>query len=79
MEKVTSPLFEALAAIIGQSPPLPLEGVFSVLELDDNEMDILQNWCSTNANPAWSTGVGILDAAELIVDCTVNNANIAPK
>lgn len=35
--------------------------------------------CSLNARPAWSTGLGVLEAAEVIVREAEHNGNIAAR
>ncbi len=76
---VRSPLAAALLAITGQSPPAFVRDAYSTADLTDPQKTELQDWCSLNANPAWSTGLGVLEAAELIVREAVINANISPQ
>lgn len=78
-EKVENPLFEALEAITGKRPPDFLLGKFSVNELNDDESYELQTWCICNSRPTWSTGIGIIEAAESIVSEAVSNRNIDKK
>jgi len=78
--RVNSPLREALEAISGQACEyLWMVGVFYSGELTDHQQEKLQDWCSINANPGWSTGIGMLEAAEHIVAEAIINANIASK
>lgn len=73
---VHSPLAEALEALIGALPPMPMEGICNSNELDENEGMMLEEWCCQNARPRWATGSGLLEAAELIVERAIENANI---
>jgi hypothetical protein len=71
------PLREALLAICGKEPPDFVRG-HGISGLSDQQVSALQDWCSLNARPEWATGLGVLEAAELIVSQAVDNANIAP-
>jgi hypothetical protein len=42
----------------------------------DAENEKLQDWCSMHARPHWATGLGLIEAAELIVQGAVENSNI---
>ncbi len=73
------PLREALAAVVGKEPPDFVRG-YNFKDLTDKQQLELQDWCSLNARPHWATGLSMLEAAELIVEGAVENANIgAPK
>ena len=65
---------EALKILVGKYPPM-LVPPFSAHDMGD-EVTELQDWCSDNARPAWATGLSMIEAAELIVDQAVENANI---
>jgi len=39
----------------------------------------LQDWAASNAGVGWMTGIGLLDAADLLVASAVGNANIPPE
>ena len=65
---------EALKAIIGKYPPMHVPPVGS-MEMGDAVVE-LQDWCSDNAQPKWATGLSMIEAAELIVDQAIENANI---
>ena len=65
---------EALRAIIGKYPPMHVPP-FGSREMGDAVIE-LQDWCSYNANPDWATGLSMIEAAELIVDQALENANI---
>jgi len=77
--RVANPLAVALQVITGEEPPTYTHGVFSSQELSDENVSDLQDWCSFHARPFWSTGIGVLEAAELIVQEAVDNGNIAGK
>jgi hypothetical protein len=55
-EKVENPVYEALLAITGKTPPTFVKGKFSLNGLKDKENEELQEWCMNNARPMWSTG-----------------------
>jgi len=74
-----NPLTDALRVIVGVEPPKYTHGAYSANDLEEENIVDLQDWCSLNARPEWSTGIGILEAAELIIEEAVSNANIAPK
>ena len=73
-----SPLCSALLSITGKMPPFDLYGVYCASELSDDLAGQLEDWCSVNASPYWATGGGVLEAAELLVDRAVENANLPP-
>jgi hypothetical protein len=75
--RIDNPLTEALHAITGEAPPAYTHGAFAASDLTESDMLDLQDWCCLNARPAWSTGIGVLEAAELIVREAIDNANIA--
>ena len=74
--RVDNPLTEALRAITGAEPPTYTHGAFSCDDLPDCAVFHLQDWCSLHARPDWATGLGVLEAADLIVQLAVENANI---
>lgn len=81
---VKDPIGDAIATMVGRRPPLALlpRGTFSTTEIAD--CTALQDWvCSQlgrrRVRMHWSTGIGVLDAADAIVAEAVGNANIAPK
>ena len=65
---------EALRAVVGLYPPLVVPPV-GAKDMGD-EVIVLQDWCSDNARPRWATGLSMIEAAELIVDQAIENANI---
>lgn len=70
-----APFREALAAVVGKDPPDYVKG-HGTLGLTDQQMLELQDWCSLNARPHWATGLSMIEAAELIVQGAIENANI---
>jgi hypothetical protein len=74
------PYYEALLAVAGVVPPgfLCKPEIYSLGDLTDDELDELQSWCVSNANPGWSTGIGMMEAAEILVVEAVANGNIEP-
>ena len=72
-----SPFKEALVAITGKEPPFDLTGIYESRHISDDIIDDLQAWCADNSNPHWATGLSMLEAADLIVDGAIENANIA--
>ena len=89
----TSPLKDALTQILGVVPPFPeLEGAYSEQDMGEYSdvltegihMDLAE-WCGwiicerPNQPGAFTTGSGIVEAAELMVQRAVENANIPPK
>lgn len=66
---------EALAAIVGKDPPEYVRG-HGLKGMTDKQVEELQDWCSMNARPEWATGLSMLEAAEMIVEEAVGNANI---
>jgi hypothetical protein len=72
------PIREALSALCGgKEPPAFVRG-HTTQGLTDRQNEELQDWCSTNGRPEWATGIGIIEAAELLVAEAVNNDNIPP-
>jgi hypothetical protein len=78
-EEIKNPLFEALRAITGEKPPEFVRGKFATTDLNDRENDKLQEWCLNNARPHWSTGIGIMEAADTIVIEAIGNCNICGR
>lgn len=65
---------EAIKVIVGKYPPMMVPP-FGAKDMGD-EVVVLQDWCSDNARPSWATGLSMIEAAELIVDQAIENANI---
>lgn len=65
---------EAIHAVVGKYPPMevPRYGAHDM----GNEVIELQDWCASNARPEWATGLSMIEAAELIVQQALDNANI---
>lgn len=78
-EKIKNPLYEALLAITGEKPPEFILGKFATTDLNENENMSLQEWCYNNARPNWSTGIGIMEAADTIVVEAIGNCNICGR
>jgi len=78
-EKPENPLADAIAAIVGETPPLETVGAYCFNDLSESDQEWLQHWCSERANPYWATGLSMIEAAELIVEQACQNANIARK
>lgn len=72
---VKNPLTEALQAITGKTPPTYTRGLYASEELGERVLE-LQDWCSANARPVWSTGIAILESADAIVKEALINGNI---
>lgn len=79
--EVEHPLREALKVLMGgKEPPKYVQG-YDYSNLTDDQHTHLQDWVNMNlpGTIAWSTGIGVIDAAEHIVEEAVGNANIPPK
>jgi hypothetical protein len=69
------PIREALRVLCGKAPPHFVRG-YSFRGLTDAQIMALQDWACDHVQPDWATGIGALDAAELIVSEAVSNGNI---
>lgn len=69
------PIREALQLLCGAEPPDFVRG-YSFAGLNDAEVMALQDWVCNHVQPYWATGIGAMDAAELIVHEAVANGNI---
>jgi hypothetical protein len=74
-----NPLADVIESITGKRPPLDTTGAYSFTDLSQSDQSWLQDWCSDNCEPYWGTGLGVIEAAELIVRLAVENANIPAK
>jgi len=74
--RIENPLADALFAITGILPPAYTNGAFAARDLSEADMLDLQDWCGLHMRPDWSTGIGTLEAAELIVREAIDNGNI---
>lgn len=72
-----NPIREALKAFTGKEPPAFVRG-YDTSGLSDAENQELQYWAVDNAKPKWATGIGLIEAAELLVAEAVANGNIPP-
>lgn len=66
---------EALELLVGKPCPIQVPR-FGTEGLSDKDVSSLQDWCSSNARPRWATGLSMMEAAELIVEGALENANI---
>lgn len=73
---IANPLTEALAMMAMAAPPDFTHGHVDTSKMTDDQVDELQSWCVDHCKLAWSTGIGMLEAAELVVREAINNANI---
>ena len=69
---------QALWAITGKIPPDFVTGC-DFRGLTDQQMVKLQDWCASNARFNWMTGIGVMEAAEKLVDSAIENGNILPS
>ena|ERR1700748_2929637 len=69
------PLREALKVLCKKEPPEYVKG-YDIKNLTGFQVMELQDWCSINAHPEWATGLSMLEAAEMIVQSAIDNANI---
>jgi hypothetical protein len=72
-----NPIRSALKAFCEGEPPEFVVGN-DTSGLSDAQNEALQTWVSTNLRDgvAWSTGIGAIEAAELLVGVAVENANL---
>lgn len=72
---IENPFREALEALVGQEPPAYVVG-YSLNDIPPTDRLALQDWCSVHGRPAWVTGIGVIEAAELLVLSAIENGNI---
>lgn len=77
--RVTCPLRDVLRAFTGREPPAFVREHYDLSQFSDIERDLLHSWCVQHVKPDWATGIGLLEAAELMVHEAVSNGNIPPK
>lgn len=65
----------ALESITGKKLPMRVPPFKASRMSDENQLK-LQEWCVSNANPIWATGLSMIEAAELIVQSAIENGNI---
>ncbi len=76
--KPEHPIREMLAALCGgEEPPEYVQG-YDYSNLTDIQHGELQDWAATHCVPAWGTGIGVIEAAEKLVEEAVSNGNIPP-
>lgn len=75
LERPVSPFRDALRALCGAEPPAFVRGHHSH-DYTDDENEKLQDWCGMHCRPHWATNLSMIEAAELIVEGAVDNANI---
>jgi len=75
-ELIENPLYDVIKILTGKEPPNFVKGKTSTAELNDEEFLTLQDFCSENAVLNWLTGIGILEAADVLVEESINNGNI---
>ena len=73
------PLREMLEALTGEAPPDYITTQYSSSELTEYEQDKLQWWCVDYVRPVWATGIGLLEAADKMIEEAVSNGNIPPQ
>jgi hypothetical protein len=79
--KPKDPIREVLRRLVGKAPPKFVRG-YDYSNLTDKQHEELQSWVLDGISDTvlyWSTGIGIIEAAETIVAEAVENANIPPK
>lgn len=77
--RTLGPFADALRVLCGgKTPPKFTHGLYRAPQ-DDELHHKLQDWCAYNCVPRWGTGFGVIEAAELIVSCAVQNGNIRPE
>jgi hypothetical protein len=73
---IADPLTEALAALATEAPPSFTRGHVDTSKMTDDQVESLQSWCVDHCKLVWSTGIGMMEAAELVVREAINNGNI---
>lgn len=61
----------------GKAPPAFVKG-YQCGNLEDDQHIELVEWVLANSKLNWSTGIGLVEVADKIVDEAVGNANIPP-
>jgi hypothetical protein len=77
---VEDPIRRVLRVFCTESPPAFVKG-YDYSNLDDDQHARLQEWVGCHLNPiiSWSTAIGVIEAAQTIVEEAIANANIPPK
>lgn len=73
----TSPIRDVLHAMTNHWPPDFVSG-YDLSGLSDGEHSELQDWAVKYCKPRYLTGIGLIEAAETMVDEAVSNGNIPP-
>lgn len=75
--KPRHPIRDVLKRIIGKAPPQYVRG-YDYSNFTDGQHSDLQDWVSLNlpVSLEWSTAIGVIDAAQTIVEEAVSNGNI---
>lgn len=80
--KPAAPLREALNSMLLKpiSKKLVPDGAYNFQEdIPETSYHVIQDHCSEHVAVSWGTGIGVMDAADLIVAEAVSNGNIADK
>jgi len=76
--KKRTPIVEALTQIMGRTPPGDLvEGCYYDFNPLGDAVTKLQDWCASHAPITWMTGLGAIEAAELLVKGAIENGNLS--
>jgi len=75
--KLKDPFREAIMLVSGLRVPPPYVRGYSSSDLNDDEIVSLQEWLLDSPSVCkWSTGIGLIDAADMIVESALENGNI---
>jgi hypothetical protein len=75
-QEIQNPFWEALKELTRKPPPKFALKISSSAELTDDQHYELQSFGASYSRVPWSTGIGLIDAADLIVAQAVSNGNI---
>jgi hypothetical protein len=81
IEKPESPFRDAIKLISGGIEPPDFVRGYSCADLTEDEYQELTTWLLDDGLPevcSWTTGIGLIEAAEHIVNEAVSNGNIPP-
>jgi hypothetical protein len=76
----TTYFYQALQQVSGSVPPEFMKTVTVpeyIFEFSDESNDKLQTWAVNHSELIWSTGMGTIEAAILLVNSAIDNGNIA--
>lgn len=78
---VENPFMDALWHVVRRKPPAFCRGIYHSSELSEEDFERLQDWCAhvVHTRVHWATNLSCIDAADLIVNEAVDNANIVPR